>query len=387
MSLVVGYWFARATDRVLIVPAKLPRNAANQLVHSSLDLNPFTTDRFSREARESSDFLRIIYAEHKPTPAMTENLKCNYTEKMNYTMPFFNYTTDDLVSIFNILDLDFMLPNIEKMELHDFYASIWTQNMTDWVMNCSHYDTVFVKNQPQLENTIAPESKRRRRKMKTFRRYQDITSIGEKYGQVDIWTFYHAFQFGLSKAMHWSMIEYHKSLSEYKIRYNEPIRAAARKVQAEFSCIPYVSVHIRATEPDFESILPFTVNASMENAINATTKWLQAEGTKDTIGIFILTDWPSLFEYQLFQDKLLNLKNHVSAYKTELVVFSEYGNSISGYHDIVIELSKAIGLENGDASMYLAQQVAACGAIGFFGTIHSTYSRIIENIRNSPCAC
>jgi len=377
-SLIIGYWFALATDRVLIVPPRIPRNQANQLVYTFIHPLQPPIDSYAKSLLSSSELIRIIYAEQKPSREMIEKLNCSYTEKMNYTRPFFNYTTDDLVSIDEVVDLDYMLPNVEHIDLHDFYADHWTENMTDWVMNYTHLDTIFVKNQKTLEN-----------KQRGQTTYRDISTIGREYSQYDVWTIYDTMQLGTTGAVHSSVFEYHKNFDRYNMRFNEPVRVAARKAHEKFGCIPYVSIHIRATEYKFQPRLQRTIMQVMGNVETATTHWLNTTGeTPEKIGFFILTDWPELFEMPLFEQQLMRIKANLFGYHDiELVVLAESGNRIAGYNDIVMHLGKSMGVEEGEASMYLAQQVAACGAIGFFGTIGSTFSTLVENIRKSPCAC
>lgn len=319
---------------------------------------------------------------------MIRKLRCSYTESMNYTLPFFSYKTQDLISIFKVLDLDYMLPNIEKIDLHDFYANHWTNNMSDWVMNYTHFNTIFVKNMTDLESTKY-QYKRRRRWIATNKTYRDILTIGREFSDFDTWTVYDAMMIGVDFCLHQSLFEYHKSFYRYNIRLAEPIRIAARETHKKFGCIPYISVHIRATEKFFEDRLTNGVSQTMEKVISETTEWLnRVEEAPEKICLFLLTDWPALFEYPPFKEKLLKLESHVLKYnKTKLLVLNEYGNRISGYSRIVKLLGNAIGVEDGEASMLLAQQVAACGTIGFSGTSGSTYSFLIENIRTSPCAC
>jgi hypothetical protein len=260
-------------------------------------------------------------------------------------------------------------PNVTIIEHQTFrekyYHNGYT-NLSRWAMeaNYTHGNTMFIYQQPALENTVLEGAG------VTLR---DISAIAEQGKHYQLWTFLDTF-YGL---MHPSM----GVRSKTNFRYSEVIRNTTITIQQEvWNNTPYASIHLRVGDGGFKKtadlIRKGVINMNKEKIQGWILQRLAANETiPSTLGIFVATD--------------LNAQEQPS-FSTQL---STALSDLQSEHNFVVQIYYSASFEKFTRALepslvfpniFLDQQLAACAPIAYTpSTSNSTFSNTIGILRRT----
>jgi GDP-fucose protein O-fucosyltransferase len=284
-----------------------------------------------------------------------------------------DYLNKPHVPLGRVLDTQYTFPNVSTMDYKTFRENYYHKGHTKlshWVMeaNFTHGNTMFMLQQPALENTVLEDNK--------GVKLRDIATIAEQGQHYQLWTYLDTLH-GLT---HPSMGDRNR----FQIRYSQVIRNMAKTIQQQvWNNIPYSSIHLRVGDGYFKSMVQDQMKQVQKKHKMQLQHWIQRRQAGNrtipsNLGIFVATDLKPSKRFIFTTDLLTELQDLQQ--KHNFVVRIYFSDSFRNY-------TKALKRSLVYPDIFLDQQLAACAPIAFTASTRSSFSAVIEQIRISPNAC
>ena len=364
-----AYFMAKATGRTLVASPVLPH------------WNPVGSGIWN-----GSRFL------HRR--AISSNFNLNFPLQDTYLSKKQPY-----IPISQVLDLEYTFPNVTTVDYRDFRERYYhpptgrKTNLTHWVLESQyHHDNTIwtIENTgPDQMATMAPI---RYNETDVLKR-RDVssihpTNIGQNASSTtphQLWTYLDTFYPKMDQRFRPVLAK------EMPIRYSLEIRQAAKEIHKKvWNHTLYSAIHLRVGD-GFAGKAKATITNVLKEHTEQTAEWIQAHkkgikklfelGLFNKIGIFVATDMNSQERIEFL--KRLRQSLHTMATQqnhSHLIFEAFYSDSFSNYTS---NLKASLGYPE----IFLDQQLAACSPIVYTASVGSSFSRLIQSIRNSPGAC
>ncbi|CAB9529118.1 expressed unknown protein [Seminavis robusta] len=273
----------------------------------------------------------------------------------------------DYLELETVLDLEYTFAGVPTVDFRHFTDKLYDKGqMKQWIIESefSRYNTLFTKNRPDLEETTTLG------KDNVVQVLHDWTQIAHNRSSSALWTLLDSYS-----------IKFHSSVTEndppFRVRFSHLIRQTAKNIhQQVWGNLPYASMHVRVGDGHFAKQIRNKWNTISDANAGFMQEWLQQQQQQPApskIGLFVATDMDA--EQQVDFSKIIHSKM-----PQNLTVDIWYSNMFANYTSSLQSTLVYPGI-------FLDQQLAACASIGFTPSLRSTFSKLIDLVRQSPGSC